>query len=169
MPAPQPVHVATAWPPQAPAAQPDGPWSGSGHSLDPRSGPAFDPFAPQLAPGAATAAYPAIETHEGRSRGLLIALALAAVVALCSAIGVGIHYVTRKPPTPPRIVSVPLQAQVRVDGIAVPGLTPLVLPAALDATVPHQIDVSRQGFANFSITIPIGPAPPSYVAILTPQ
>jgi hypothetical protein len=60
-------------------------------------------------------------------------------------------------------------AQVQVDGVAVPGRTPLVLPVPLDPTRAHTIDVTLDGFHPYRIEVPSGDRQPEHLAILTPR
>lgn len=169
---PPTMPAAPSWSSEArpAAAVQDVPLSGAPPSLDPRTGPAYDPFAPQPAPGAPTAAYAAVSAGERARPGRpLVWLLGVAVFVIVAAFGLSALFASHRPLTPARVVSVPAEAHVRVDGVEVPGLTPLVLPAPLDPTRSHEIEVTRAGFRAYVIVVRVGDTQPQQIAILTPE
>jgi serine/threonine protein kinase len=150
-------------PPAAPEPWAAPPWAG-GAASPLAVAPPREPFAT-----GSTGRYASlVEEVGGRRRVLWLALLGLGVLATTFA-GVSAFLTSRPEPKPPRVTSVPMGAQVRVDGVAVPGLTPLVLPAPLDPARPHTIDVTLDGFHPYRIEVPSGDRQPEHLAILTPR
>lgn len=84
-------------------------------------------------------------------------------------IGGSFFFAARKPELPAQVASVPSGAHVRVDGVDVAGRTPLFLPAPLDPTQAHQIEVTLDAFEPYRIDVPVGDHQASHLAILTPK
>jgi len=167
--APQPVPVATSWPADARSAPAPTFAQAPQSSVDPRIGPAFDPFAPPPPPGASTAGYAAVAGGGNKRRGLLFALIGIALFVVLIVIGSSALFASRKPVLPAQVASVPSGAHVRVDGVDVAGRTPLFLPAPLDPTQPHLIEVTLDAFEPYRIDVPAGDRQASHLAILTPK
>jgi len=167
--APQPVAVATSWPADARSAPAATFAPGPPSSFDPRSGPAFDPFASPPPPGASTAGYAAVAGGGNKRRGLLFALIGIALFVVLIVIGSSVLFASQKPVLPAQVASVPSGAHVRVDGVDIAGRTPLFLPMPLDPTRSHQIDVTLDAFEPYRIDVPVGDRQASHLAILTPK
>jgi serine/threonine protein kinase len=150
-------------PPAAPEPWAAPPWAG-GSSSPLAVAPPREPF-----PTGATGPYAAfVEQAGGRRRALWLGgLGLGLLVATFA--GVSVFLTSRPEPKPTRVTSVPMGAQVQVDGVAVPGLTPLVLTAPLDPERAHTIDVTLDGFHPYRIEVPSGDKQPEHLAILTPR
>ncbi len=167
--APPPVPVATSWPADARSAPAPTFAQAPQSSVDPRIGPAFDPFAPPPPPGASTAGYAAVAGGGNKRRGLLFALIGIALFVVLIVIGSSALFASRKPVLPAQVASVPSGAHVRVDGVDVAGRTPLFLPAPLDPTQSHLIEVTLDAFEPYRIDVPVGDRQASHLAILTPK
>ncbi len=161
--APHAVAAPEAWPPAPP-------WAGGASPLAaaPLREPVQDPFAAPPA-GASTGAYAALFAEgSGRRRALWLGL-LGIGLLVATFAGVSAFLTSRPVPQPARVTSVPMGAQVKVDGVAIPGVTPLVLSMPLDPERAHAIDVTLDGFHPYRIEVPIGDRQPNHLAILTPR
>jgi hypothetical protein len=120
-------------------------------------------------PSGSTGAFAALVGEAGGRRRALWLGGLGLGLLVATFAGVSAFLTSRPAPRPTRVTSVPMGAQVKVDGVAVPGLTPLELPAPLDPARAHTIDVTLDGFHPYRIEVPGGDRQVEHLAILTPR
>jgi len=150
-------------PPTAPEPWAAPPWA-AGASSPLAVAPPREPL-----PSGSTGAFAALVGEAGGRRRALWLGGLGLGLLVATFAGVSALLTSRPTPRPTRVASVPMGAQVKVDGVAVPGLTPIELPAPLDPARAHTIDVTLDGFHPYRIEVPGGDRQVEHLAILTPR